>query len=206
MRIEGVTAEWDRPAKPSAVLLLGHGAGGDLNDDLLRTVARDLVEHSVATLRFNFPYREAGRKAPGAQSQSEELYRALAAHARDERLPLLLGGKSYGGRIASHIVAQGFECHALVFLSYPLHPPGRPERIRDAHLKDIRLPILFVQGTRDSFATPDLLRKTVTSLKLAELVPIEGGDHSLKVKGRPRGDVLREVVGAVRTFVERRVL
>ena len=85
-------------------------------------------------LRFNFPYREAGRKAPGAQTESEECYREVAMAARIDGVPLFCGGKSYGGRMATHIAADGFDVDGLVLLSYPLHPPGRPEKTRDAHL------------------------------------------------------------------------
>lgn len=185
------------------MLLLGHGAGGDLNDDLLRGVGTGLIDAGVATLRFNFPYREAGRRSPGAQAQSEDCYRAVASSARGEDLPLFCGGKSYGGRMATHIVSDGFDATALVLLSYPLHPPGRPDKLRDEHLRDIEVPILVVQGTRDPFATPDLLRRTVGSLREATLVEIEDGDHSLRVKGRGRDDVLAEVVDAIATFMRK---
>jgi uncharacterized protein len=202
LKIAGVTVAWDRPSDPRVVLLLAHGAGGDLNDPLLRGVAAALVEADIATLRFNFPYREAGRRAPGAQKQSEDCYRAIAEQALEEGLPLYCGGKSYGGRMATHIAADGFAMTGLVLLSYPLHPPGRPDNIRDAHLTDVAAPMLFVQGTRDPFATRELLDRTVRSLG-ATLVAVEGGDHSLNAKGRPRADVVQEVSDAVRSFVDR---
>ncbi|HYZ92910.1 MAG TPA: alpha/beta family hydrolase [Actinomycetota bacterium] len=198
MKIAGVNGAWDEPdGKPRAVLLLAHGAGGDLNDELLCGVGAALTQSRVATLRFNFPYREAGRRAPGSQAQSEECYRAVATEARRRGVPLLCGGKSYGGRIATHIAADGFDVDRLVLLSYPLHPPGRPDKLRDEHLRDIGRPMLFIQGTRDPFATPELLTKTVAGLPTATLVPIEGGDHSLRVRGRKRADVVAEVAGAI---------
>lgn len=204
MKIEGVTAEWDKPpGKTEAVLLLAHGAGGDLNDDLLRGLAKDLTVSGVATMRFNFPYREAGRRAPGSQAQSEDCYRTMVEHARAPGVPLYCGGKSYGGRMATHIAAGGVSMDGLVLLSYPLHPPGRPEKLRDGHLKDIGAPMLIVQGTKDPFATPELLERTVASLERKELVRIEGGDHSLRVKGRARTDVQREVAEAVASFLRR---
>ena len=108
-----------------------------------------------------------------------------------------------GGRIASHVVADGFPAVGLVFLGYPLHPPGKPERIRDAHLRTINVPILFLQGTRDPFATPDLLHETVEKLPTARLVEIADGDHSFKVRGRPAADVTAELVEAIDAFLGR---
>jgi predicted alpha/beta-hydrolase family hydrolase len=196
-----VSGAWDEPdADARAVLILAHGAGGDLNDGVLRGVARALADEGLAVLRFNFPYRESGRRAPGAQKESEECYRAVADGARRGGCPLYLGGKSYGGRIASHIVSDGFSADALIFLSYPLHAPGRPEKLRDAHLHDITAPMLFVQGTRDSFARGDLLDKTLRSLPSAEHVPVDGGDHSLRVRGRSASDVAAEIAQAVNAF------
>jgi uncharacterized protein len=204
VKVGGVTAEWNRPdGEPHAVVVLAHGAGGDLNDETLRGLGKRLADLGIAALRFNFPYREAGRKAPGAQQHSESCYREVAEHARIEGVPLYCGGKSYGGRMATHIAAQGFEVAGLVLLSYPLHPPGRPERLRDAHLKDITAPMLFMQGTRDPFASPDLLAATIASLPNATHVPIDGGDHSLRVKGRKRSDVLNEIVEATHSFIRR---
>jgi predicted alpha/beta-hydrolase family hydrolase len=106
-----------------------------------------------------------------------------------------------GGRIASHVVADGFPAAALVFLAYPLHPPGKPEKIRDTHLRRINIPMLFLQGTRDPFATPDLLHETVQSLPLAQLVEVENGDHSFKVLGRSTKDVTAELVEAITRFL-----
>jgi uncharacterized protein len=197
-----VTAAWDRPDGDAvAVLTLAPGAGGDLNDGVLKGVARELSARGVAVLRFNFPYREAGRRAPGSQPESEGCYRAIASIARQEGLPLFCGGKSYGGRMASHIVADGFDVDGLIFLSYPLHPPGRFDRLRDQHLAQIDVPMLFVQGTKDTFARPDLLESALDRLPLAERVPIEGGDHSLRVKGRPAPDVARTIADAITSFV-----
>ncbi len=204
MKVAGAGAAWDEPSVlPRAVLLLAHGAGGDLNDAFLRGVGAALAGSAVATLRFNLPYRDAGRRAPGSQTQSEDGYRAVASEARRQGIPFLCGGKSYGGRIATHIVSDGLDVDGLVLLSYPLHAPGRPDKLKDAHLAAIQKPMLFIQGTRDPFATPELLRKTVAALDTATLEQIEGGDHSLNVKGRKRAEVIEEVVGAIGRFVER---
>ena len=197
-----VNAEWDSsPSGADRVLVLAHGAGGDMNDAILSGVAKALADTGTAVLRFNFPYREAGRRAPGAQTQSEACYRAVADVARVEGRPLYLGGKSYGGRMASHIVAQGYPTDGLVFLSYPLHAPGRFDNLRDEHLRTITVPMLFVQGTRDTFARPDLLDATLTSLPSATHAPIEGADHGLKVPRRTRADVIGDIASAIQRFV-----
>jgi predicted alpha/beta-hydrolase family hydrolase len=198
-----VSGAWDRPAGPArAALLLAHGAGHGMDTGLLIDVGTALAERGLAVLRFNFPYMEAGRKAPDPQPRLEACYRAVANAVAAEFERPYLGGKSMGGRIASHIVADGFPAGGLVFLGYPLHPPGRPERIRDAHFKRIDVPVLFLQGSRDPFASPDLLHKTIAVLTSARLVEIEDGDHSFKVRGRPATEVSTELVEAIDHFVQ----
>jgi len=172
-----------------------------MNDPLLVAVAKGLSARGVGVLRFNFPYREAGRRAPGSQADSEAAYREVASASRRDGLPLYCGGKSYGGRIASHIASDGFDLDGLVFLSYPLHPPGKPERIRDAHLREIPVPMLFIEGTRDPFAQPDLLDATIARIGSAKLIRIEGGDHSLRVRGRKPNEVYEEVTRAIDVFL-----
>jgi predicted alpha/beta-hydrolase family hydrolase len=168
---------------------------------LLVDIGEALAGRGVAVLRFNFPYMEAGRRAPDPQPRLEACYRAIAETVASEFDRPFVGGKSMGGRIASHIVADGFSASGLVFLGYPLHPPGKPERIRDAHLGRISAPMLFLQGTRDPFATPDLLHQTVSGLQAARLVEIEGGDHSFKVKGRAAADVTAELIDTIDSFL-----
>ncbi len=197
-----VTAKWDLgPDDARALLLLTHGAGGDMNDAVLKGVGSALAKRDIAVMRFNLAYREAGRKAPGSAAESEACWRGVADAVRIEGRPLFCGGKSYGGRMATHIAAAGYPVDGLVLLSYPLHPPGKPERIRDEHLRDIAAPMLFVQGTKDSFATPALLTKTIASLPSATHVPIEGGEHSLRVRGRSPVEVADEIADAIASFV-----
>ncbi|MGH3119315.1 MAG: alpha/beta hydrolase family protein [Gaiellales bacterium] len=176
-----VSGAWHRPAGPArAALVLAHGAGHGMNTRLLVDVAESLAERGVTG--FNFPYTEGERRRPDPQPKLEACYRAVAGTVAEEFERPYLGGKSMGGRIASHIVADGFPASGLVFLGYPLHPLGQPERIRDEHLRRIEAPMLFLQGTRDPFAMPELLHQTVAGLPAAELVEIARGDHSLKVK------------------------
>lgn len=184
-----------------ATVVWAHGAGGDMNHPHLTGVATGLASRGFEVYRFNFPYREAGRRAPDKQERLEACYWAVAKEVAAAADRVFLGGGSMGGRIASNIVADGFPAAGLAFQSYPLHPPGKPERMRDAHLRRIAVPMLFVSGTRDSFASGDLLDKTVASLPTATLHRIEGADHGLKVKGRTQQDVIGEVVATIATWI-----
>ena len=197
-----VSGAWHKPEGPAtAALILGHGAGYNMNTRLLMDIGDALAARGVAVLRFNFPYTEAGRRAPDRQPTLEACYRSVATAVAEEFPLPFLGGKSMGGRIASHIVADGFPAAGLVFLGYPLHPPGKPERIRDSHLGRIVVPMLFLQGTRDPFATPELLHRTIRNHKMARLVEIEGGDHSFKVRDRADREVTAELIEAVVSFI-----
>lgn len=172
------------------VLALAHGAGGRLEDPLLEGFADALADAGVGCLRFNFLYSEQRRRAPDREPLLRAVWSAAFDRAGEHGGPRWAGGKSLGGRIASMMVADGSLAAAgLVFVGYPLHPPGRPERIRDAHLPDVGVPMLFLQGTADPFARWDLLAATLERLgDRATLHPVEGGDHSFRVRGRQRDD------------------
>lgn len=169
------------------------------------------LSSEIDVVRFNFRYIEAGKKAPDRQPILEETFRAVVDHVRAELDPtrLVLGGKSMGGRIASHLAAAGVACDALVFLGYPLHAPGRPERLRDAHLYEIDAPMLFVEGTRDPFCPLGTLEGVRAKLKAPnDLVVISDGDHSFKVRkssGRSSEDAFDELIEAVKVWVRRLV-
>jgi predicted alpha/beta-hydrolase family hydrolase len=181
------------PAAPreraGVTLLLAHGAGAGQQSPFLARFATCLAERGIDVITFNFSYMEHGRRIPDSNQQLEACYRAaIAAVRNDEKLGrnrLAIGGKSMGGRIASQVAAAGADgIAALVFLGYPLHPPGNPEKLRAGHLTRIRAPMLFVQGERDAFGTPDELRPILANLALAELHVVVGGDHSFKVPKR----------------------
>ncbi|HZA60425.1 MAG TPA: alpha/beta family hydrolase [Actinomycetota bacterium] len=191
------------------VLVLAHGAGGDLAGPLLRGFAEGASAAGVRCLRFNFRYTEEGRRGPDREPALREVWTAAFEAGRELGSPVWVGGKSMGGRIASMMVADGeLDAAGLVFVGYPLHPPGKPERIRDAHLPAIRVPMLFIQGTADAFARWDLLEGVLDRLgKRATLHPVEGGDHSFRVRGGPKdaagtGSALGEV--AARFILEER--
>jgi predicted alpha/beta-hydrolase family hydrolase len=185
---------WSEVGTAQAVAAVAHGAGAGMEHPFLAGVASGLAANEVATLRFNFPYREAGRRSPDKLSVLLEAWRAALEEAarRSNGRPLAASGKSLGGRMASMLAAEMggmFPAAALVFFGYPLHAPGRPEKPRDAHLPSIRIPMLFIEGTGDPLARFDLVQDLVSRLgPTARLHVVEGGDHSFRVKGRRRPD------------------
>ncbi len=170
-------------------LLLGHGAGADQRSDFMVSFARGAASRGIDAVTFNFLYTERGRGAPDRNDKLESCYRAaidsVRSHKKLKGNRLLIGGKSMGGRIASQVASAGVEVSGLVFLGYPLHPPGNPERRRDAHLSLIPAPMLFLQGERDVFGTSEEISRMKKRLKLdATIYRIEGGDHSFAVPKR----------------------
>ncbi|MHC6221137.1 alpha/beta hydrolase family protein [Arthrobacter sp. MMS24-S77] len=203
--ISGIYA---RPDKPFATLALAHGAGAGMEHPFLGGLARALNDDGVATLRFNFPYREAGKKFPDRPPAAIAAWRAVMAEAasRSEGEPLWAAGKSFGGRMASMAVAEGMPAAGLVYLGYPLHPPGKPEKLRDEHLYGLTLPMLFLQGTRDTFATPELLEGVVSRIgPTATIEWWDGGDHSFARVGvkKSAAEVGASLAGPVSAFLRK---
>jgi uncharacterized protein len=164
--------------------LLVPGAGGDLDGDGLVALAALLADLGHPTVRANLPYREAGRRPPRADRSVDPLRRVVAAASRRVAAaePWILGGKSYGGRVASLAVARGQPAAGLVFYGYPLHPPGKPDQLRVEHWSSVTVPCLFLQGDRDPFC--DLARLQAHLRKLprrSTLHVVPGGDHSLRI-------------------------
>lgn len=185
-----VSAAWARPLGAWAVVAIAHGAGAGYRHPFLVGLARGLQREGLATLRFNFAYSEAGRRMPGPAAHAVAAWTGIEAWAAQNAtdLPLWALGKSYGGRMASMAAAEGaIDPVGLIYLGYPLHPPGDPANARVAHLPAVRQPQLFVEGTNDPFVDPhDQLEAAVTSCQDATLHWIEGGGHSFEVKGRKR--------------------
>jgi predicted alpha/beta-hydrolase family hydrolase len=197
-----VSGATNRPASGRrCTLVWAHGAGGTMDSPNVVRVAEELARRGVEVVRFNFLYREQGRKAPDRGEKLEACYLAVASAVAESAGRLFLGGGSMGGRIASQIVAGGFGAAGLAFQSYPLHPPGKPERLRDEHLYAIGVPMLFVSGTKDEFASGDLLDRAVAKLPTATLHRIEGANHGLRVKGRSPADVFAEVVDTIDAWI-----
>jgi len=198
--VSGVVHRPSRPTRPAVLLV--HGAGGDLDDPGLVGLADGIAAAGHLVVRANLPFREAGRRAAPRADRSVPGVHALAASVRAlaPRTPWVVGGKSYGGRVASMAVAEGLRAAGLLLYSYPLHPPGKPENIRVAHWPDISVPCMFLQGDRDPFGTVEELQGQLRRLpRRARVRVVQGGNHSLQVTGkyaadgtpRPAGEVTR---------------
>jgi uncharacterized protein len=177
------------PASPRACYVLAHGAGAGMTHPFLEAVARELGERNIATLRYQFPYMEQKGKRPDPPKVAHAAVRAAVAEAgrRFPKLPLIAGGKSFGGRMTSQ--AQAAEplpgVKGLAFLGFPLHATGKPSDERAAHLFDVKIPMLFLQGTRDSLADLDVLKPLIKKLgKRSTLSLYEDADHSFHVPAR----------------------
>ena len=204
-----VSALLDAPAASSAVLVLGHGAGAGMAHPFMAATAKGLAGRGIACLRYQFPYMEAGSRRPDRPPVAHATVRAAVAEARRRfaELPLFAGGKSFGGRMTSQ--AQALEplpgVAGLVFLGFPLHPAGKPATERADHLDAVRVPMLFVQGTRDELAEPALLQLVVERLGArAQLVSLEDADHAFHVPAKTRrrdAQVLDEALDAVARWI-----
>jgi predicted alpha/beta-hydrolase family hydrolase len=195
-----VSAVFDASDTPDApVFICGHGAGGNLADRGVVRTAKVLREHAVHTVRFNFVYRERKSSRPDPMPKLTACIAAVVERARAELSParLIIGGRSMGGRAASVLASEGFSCDGLLLLAYPLHPPGRPQQLRSAHLPAIRVPVLCINGTRDDFCTPALMNDVLTTVAPTwQMHWIDDADHSfhvLKSSGRRDDDVMQEI-------------
>ena len=175
------------PGQTTSVIV-AHGAGNDREHPLIVTISEGLAEAGFLTLRFNFLYREMGRRAPDAQSTLVLTWQAVSQFLKEHPVyrtnEIVAAGKSMGGRVASQMVADGLlPASRLIFLGYPLHPPGKKERMRDTHLYHIRIPMLFFVGTRDPLCDLEQLRNVLERLEApSDLDTIEGGDHSFRLR------------------------
>jgi uncharacterized protein len=196
-------------------LALAHGAGGNQTSKFMVDFAQALAARGIDTITFNFLYSEAGRGLPDRNDKLETCYRKIieayhkGALGKNVDNKLVIGGKSMGGRIASQVAARNADDIAgLVLLGYPLHPPGRPDKLRSKHLPDIKVPMLFVQGSRDAFGTPEELQPIIKNLKArADLCVVEGGDHSFKVPKRgspPQDSVDKGILDQIESWLGRR--
>jgi predicted alpha/beta-hydrolase family hydrolase len=201
------------PARARALYVLAHGAGAGMKHPFLERIAQSLGSNSIATFRYEFPYMQAGKNRPDPPAVAEAAVRAAVAEATRAApgLPILAGGKSFGGRMTSQ--AQAKEplpgVRGLVFCGFPLHAPGRPGVERAEHLSAVQIPMLFLQGTRDEFATLDLLQGVLKRLGgRATLHLIDEGDHSFKVPkrtGKTERDILEELATTIQQWADKHV-
>ena len=196
-------------AKDGVVFICAHGAGGNMTDRSVMQTASTLRARGVGVARFNFLYREKKSGRPDAMPKLKDCYTAVVAKVREEVGPkkLVIGGRSMGGRAASMLAADGFDCDGLMLLAYPLHPPGQPEKLRDAHLPDIKVPVICFNGTRDPFCTPALMDEVVKRVKTDWAMHwVEGADHSfhvLKSSGRTDAEAQAEIADTARRWIAR---
>src|SRR5688500_8922087 len=191
------------------VFVCAHGAGGNRNDRGLLALSKVLVSKGLGVVRFNFLYKEKGSSRPDPMPRLEKCFEAVVEHVRKELKPqtLIIGGRSMGGRAASMMAAKGFDCDGLLLFAYPLHPPGQPEKLRDAHLPSISVPVLCFSGTRDPFCTPALMEKALEPVSTDwDMEWVESADHSFHVpksSGRNDAQVLEEVAAKTQAWLKR---
>ena len=192
-------------AGAAAVLVLAHGAGAGQKHPFMTATAKGLAARRISVVTFDFPYMRERRHVPDKAPVLEAAFRDVINAARQwsETKDVFIGGKSMGGRMATHLGAQGLDrLLGIVALGYPLHPPGRPDKPRTEHLPSIRVPVLIVQGERDTFGTPDELRPVIATMTAnTTLHVVPGGDHSLAVRGRQKDETFAGVLDVVASFI-----
>ena len=190
--VDETTAARYRPSAshlPPVRIVFAHGAGAGQRHPFIVNVARHIAARGIEVVTFDFPYMHRGRKAPDSPAVLEQSFRRVIHAAREvneaDEHPVFIGGKSMGGRIATHLAAQGDPIAGVFALGYPLHPPGKPEQLRSAHLPRVAVPVLIVQGERDTFGTPAELKPVLAAMTApVTLETVSRGDHSLAAKGR----------------------
>lgn len=205
--IGSTSALYIRPAKPKFLLVLAHGAGAGMEHPFMETLAQFLAANKVATFRFNFAYMENGKKVPDRPKKALPAISAAINQAKKlaKGIPILIGGKSFGGRMCSQLAASEelTDIRGIIYFGFPLHAIGKPSIDRAAHLSDISQPQLFLQGTRDTLADINLIKQVGEKLKQAKLEIFEGGDHSfkmLKKTGISHEEVIEKLAKAAAAF------
>lgn len=199
-----VSAKYIAPDKPTCIFTLAHGAGAGMDHSFMETLANALAQAGMATLRFNFPFAENKKGRPDSPAIAHETIAAAITKAQElhPKLPLFASGKSFGGRMSSQYLAMHPESavKGIVFYGFPLHPSGKPGTERAEHLKALKIPMLFLQGSKDTLATWELIETVCRSLRKATLVKLEGADHSFKAGKK---DVMSLLVSETKQWVEK---
>lgn len=190
------------PEKATCILTLAHGAGAGMDHTFMETLAAGLSAAGIATLRFNFPFAEHKKGRPDSPAVAHQTIAAAINKALElyPALPVFVSGKSFGGRMSSQYLSadQRKDVKGIIFYGFPLHPAGKPSVERAEHLKDVKVPMLFLQGTKDTLATWDLMEPVCKSLKKASLVKLEGADHSFKAGKK---DIMSLLIEATKEWV-----
>jgi uncharacterized protein len=201
-----VSAELVVPDKPICIMTMAHGAGASMTHAFMVSIAQALADLGIATLRFNFPFMENKKGRPDTPAVAHKTIEAAIgqAHQRFPSLPLFISGKSFGGRMSSQYLATHSSSlvKGIIFYGFPLHPSGKPSIERAEHLKDVKVPMLFLQGTRDELATYDLIEKVCASLPKATLVPIENANHAFKAG---KLDVIPILANSSKAWIEKKL-
>lgn len=199
-----VSSKLVAPEKPKCIVTLAHGAGAGMDHVFMETLAAALAEAGIATLRFNFPFAEGKKGRPDSPAVAHQTIATAIAKAQElfPKLPLFAAGKSFGGRMSSQYLSAHPEekVSGIIFYGFPLHPAGNPSTERAEHLKELKIPMLFLQGSKDALATWDLIEPLCKSLKKATLVKLENADHSFKAG---KTDTLSLLVEATKKWVEK---
>ncbi len=195
VRDKTLSARVSLPDGQNPMVIYAPGAGSHINDPFGVFLSDRLEKEEISTVRFQFPYMEAGTRRPDSPALLEETWREIIGMFRSTNQKLVVGGRSMGGRIASRIVAMGTQVDGLALFAYPLRPPSNPAQPRNEHFPDISVPTLFCSGTRDSFGTPEGLRAAAANVPKAMVRFLDGADHGfavLKSSGRTQEDVWSE--------------
>ncbi len=196
-----ISLEVDESATQKAILILSHGAGAGMHHPFLKTISDAISSDTITVVRFNFPYMEQGRKSPGSPKANIETWKLVVEHIQSTypNVPIFLSGKSYGGRMASHLLVEVTpqSIKGIIYFGFPLHAPGRDSKDRADHLDKIEVPQLFLQGSNDKLANVQMMEEVVNSLSASEMRVIEYGDHSFNVpkkSGKTKDEVMDYLV------------
>ena len=199
-----VSAETIASNEAKAIMTLAHGAGAGMHHVFMITLAKALAESGIATLRFNFPFMENKKGRPDSPAVAHQAIAAAIDKAKKlfPKLPVFVAGKSFGGRMTSQYMSTSHDdsVTGIIFYGFPLHPPGKPSIERAEHLKEVKTHMLFLQGSRDEFATLKLITKVCSSLPLAELITIEGANHGFKPG---KQDTMKQLVTLTNDWIDK---
>ncbi len=202
----------EAPSEPEAIIIIAHGAGAGMNHGFMADISHRLVNLGLTVVRFNFPYMEQGRKSPGSPKGNIEAWKLVVEHIQSLHpdLSLFLSGKSYGGRMASHLLSEKLveNTMGIIYFGFPLHAPGRDSKDRAAHLPNVPVPQLFLQGTNDKLANIDLIDEVVKELPKGDLSVFEHADHSFNVpkkSGKAKDEIMQELAETTASWIKKNV-